>query len=274
MNKGKRVLIIGTPGVGAAVGEALLKAHVSGYTTSKGTYVAEHEDKRQKGGDSRVSSDEAFDKISAAGGKNASTTSGAIHYYHDGQKKSLAHKEGPGGSRTVSSHELDRHLSAMKGSKFKGEENGPSDAALERFAKTDPKAKAKLDEKNGKAGFPVSKPEHTDFHRWKRGMHQDAKAHADHEAASAKVNHGTAVDHHDRANWHDAMSEHYGKAGNKEGAELHKKAAAAHRDAFDKFAGLAAKKHDDMHAGLDAAETADKASRQAVKHDLTHEKDD
>jgi hypothetical protein len=87
----------------------VFKSHVAAYTRKDGTVVAEHDD-------SRVSSDAAFDAISAAGGSTARTSSSGIGYYHGEKRKTLAHRDEADGTRTVSKRELDEHLSALRGS--------------------------------------------------------------------------------------------------------------------------------------------------------------
>lgn len=61
-----------------------------------------------------VNSDDAFEKIKAAGGTDVTTTSGHINYTHNGQQKQLAHKDAADGHRYVDSGELEQHLSDMK----------------------------------------------------------------------------------------------------------------------------------------------------------------
>lgn len=91
-------------------------------------YHAPVEDAPADGGD-KVNSDEAFDKISAAGGKNVTTTSGHINYYHHGKRKELAHKDADDGNRYVDSAELEQHLSDLKSAPAKGGDQEKSGAA-------------------------------------------------------------------------------------------------------------------------------------------------
>lgn len=63
-----------------------------------------------------VNSDDAFEKIKAAGGTDVTTTSGHINYTHNGQQKQLAHKDAADGHRYVDSGELEQHLSDMQSS--------------------------------------------------------------------------------------------------------------------------------------------------------------
>lgn len=76
--------------------------------------AAPKKDEQAGGGDERISSDDAFDKLKAAGASNVSTTSGHINYAHKktGSAK-LAHREEKDGSRTVSKRELDDHLAKI-----------------------------------------------------------------------------------------------------------------------------------------------------------------
>ena len=63
--------------------------------------------------ESRIDSDDAFDKIKAAGGSNVTTTSSHIVYYKRGEKRQLAHSESSG-RRTVDKKELATHLANLK----------------------------------------------------------------------------------------------------------------------------------------------------------------
>lgn len=91
-------------------------------------YHAPVEDAPAAGGDAgggeKINSDDAFKQISAAGGKNVTTTSGHINYFHNGQQKQLAHEDADDGHRYVDSGELKRHLSDLKGGAAKPASGG------------------------------------------------------------------------------------------------------------------------------------------------------
>lgn len=93
-----------------------------------------------------VNSDDAFDKISAAGGKDVTTTSGHINYTHNGEQKQLAHKDAADGHRYVDSGELEQHLSDLKGGSDKP---ASSDDWESNVKATHPGAIIKKDAKNG-----------------------------------------------------------------------------------------------------------------------------
>lgn len=131
-----------------------------------------------------------------------------------------------------------------------------------------PKAGAAKKSDGGDAHVPISKPEHTDFHRWRFDRNKNKAAVKEHDAAAKTVNGGTAVEHHDRSKWHDAMASHYEGKADSAGADLHKKAAEAHRGAFASFQGFAAKKHSDIDGMMDKASAADSLTREAAKHDI------
>lgn len=124
----KKLLIVDK----AAASEILAKAHVASYTRKDGTFVAEHDDKRMAAAKSPVHSDDAFDRIHAAGGQNVKTTSSGISYYHGGELKHLPHKEDARGDRYVNGEDLHSHLSAMKGPESSP---APKPAAKPRAAK-------------------------------------------------------------------------------------------------------------------------------------------
>lgn len=93
-----------------------------------------------------VNSDDAFEKIKAAGGTDVTTTSGHINYTHNGQQKQLAHKDAADGHRYVDSGELEQHLSDMKGGSDK---SASSDDWESNVKATHPGAVIKKDAKNG-----------------------------------------------------------------------------------------------------------------------------
>lgn len=101
------------------------------------------------GGGERVNSDDAFEQITAAGGKDATTTSGHINYTHNGQQKQLAHKDAADGHRYVDSGELEQHLSDMKG----GAGNEADDPRVILGAMSAPKLKAAINAAVSKFGI-------------------------------------------------------------------------------------------------------------------------
>jgi hypothetical protein len=80
---------------------------ISPETEKAGEEVTEAQDETE-------CSDEAFEKIKAAGGKNVTTTSNAINYYDKkGVKKQIPHKMVAGGKRVVNKSDLNTHLSEL-----------------------------------------------------------------------------------------------------------------------------------------------------------------
>lgn len=96
-----------------------------------------------------VNSDDAFEKIKAAGGTDVTTTSGHINYTHNGQQKQLAHKDAADGHRYVDSGELEQHLSDMKG----GAGNEADDPRVILGAMSAPKLKAAINAAVSKFGI-------------------------------------------------------------------------------------------------------------------------
>jgi hypothetical protein len=148
--------------------------------------------------DDRVNSDDAFDQIKAAagGGANVKTSSGGINYAHKTGSATLAHRDEPDGSRTVSKRELDQHLAKLKGGDSKpaldahpnviGKATDVSKSGM--FMKFGGKSYASTG-KSGKSlhdGTPVEEYKHEDSgHRvWKDAQH---RVHADSAEEAKKV---------------------------------------------------------------------------------------
>jgi hypothetical protein len=151
-----------------------------------------------KPSDERVNSDDAFDQIktAAGGGANVKTSSGGINYAHKTGSATLAHRDEPDGSRTVSKRELDQHLAKLKGGDSKpaldphpnviGKATDVSKSGM--FMKFGGKSYASTG-KSGKSlhdGTPVEEYKHEDSgHRvWKDAQH---RVHADSAEEAKKV---------------------------------------------------------------------------------------